>query len=120
MTNNIESWKWMWIAAFGIWLAFKLIMLPRTNSGAALSYLLAWPGMDAKPFTRKHRRINVRAREWLFALMKTAAGVTLLLRATHLPLPTLAVGWIGMIGAVLFLHFGVFQLITLAWRARGV
>jgi hypothetical protein len=32
----------------------------------------------------------------------------------------LALGWAGMAGTVLFLHFGLFHLVSCAWRAVGV
>jgi alginate O-acetyltransferase complex protein AlgI len=32
----------------------------------------------------------------------------------------LLVGWLGMIGVVLLLHFGIFRLMSCGWRAAGV
>nr|MBA3686194.1 membrane bound O-acyl transferase family-domain-containing protein [Planctomycetota bacterium] len=32
----------------------------------------------------------------------------------------LAQGWVGMVGIVLMLHFGVFRLVSCAWRSAGV
>jgi hypothetical protein len=41
--------------------------------------------------------------------------------ATHgTVLGPLATGWLGMIGLVMFLHFGVFHLLALMWRRAGV
>ena len=35
-------------------------------------------------------------------------------------LSPLLVGWSGMIGYMLFLHFGLFQLLSCLWRANGI
>ena len=56
------------------------------------------------------------------ALLKTIAGIALLWLAVRgaLGVWPLARGWLGMIGLVLFLHFGVFDLLALAWRRIGI
>jgi alginate O-acetyltransferase complex protein AlgI len=69
---------------------------------------------------RLNRRVEARA--WGFAFAKTLAGAGLIwLAATGvLGLGALASGWMAMIGIVLFLHFGVFDLLARGWRHAGV
>ena len=89
----------------------------------AVGYLLAWPGMDAQSFfspaKRKVRRASTR--EWVWAFAKTISGALMVgiavnLHAAQAPLLR---GWAAMIGIVVFLHFGVFELLWLAWRGGG-
>jgi len=59
---------------------------------------------------------------WLFAAAKALAGVALIsfaARGSFGDAP-LATGWIGMLGIILFLHFGLFDLLALAWQTAGV
>jgi len=60
-------------------------------------------------------------REWFAAVFKTGLGVLLLwgMARVTLCVPPLLVGWVGMIGIVLLLHFGLFHLVSLAWRTVG-
>ena len=60
--------------------------------------------------------------EWLLAMAKlTAGGVILFVLARHAPRqhPYL-IGWVGMIGIVTILHFGLFHILSCAWRTLGV
>src|SRR3954469_7747898 len=132
----------MWLLAFSVWLACKIvtwIQVPRNRRTfpAAAAYFVAWPGMDPQPFISPVARVSNPCRSarvarlgtgWkpvlqkcLAASTKVLAGAILIAVAVHLVSthPFLA-SWVGMIGTVLFLHFGLFDLITLAWRARGV
>jgi hypothetical protein len=63
-----------------------------------------------------------RTGEWLRAAAKFALGIALLWIAARLATvrPSLLAGWIGMVGIVLALHFGSFELLSLAWRRAGV
>lgn len=61
-------------------------------------------------------------REWWFALFKFVAGLLIFFQlAGWIPLtyPYL-VGWVGMIGLVMLLHFGAIHLVSCAWRYLGV
>jgi len=139
----------MWILAFSIfgslkwltwWKARNRIAHPGWRSAA---YLLAWPGMDAEAFLDVSRRVAPPlARDWFWAIFKTTLGVTLFLAiARKLPAifkTTLGVtlflaiarklpagqpllrGWIGMLGMILVLHFGTFEIAALYWRSVGV
>lgn len=119
----------MWLLAFVLFLGAKWLTAWRAlpaGAGASLKRLLAytllWPGMDARAFLGSGGVPRPPDREWTLAGAKTLFGVALIwlgappLRATH---PLLA-GWVAMVGIIFVLHFGLFHLLSLLWRARGV
>lgn len=121
-------WAVMWVIALGIFAIVKaLSWLParhiQTTFRQTAAYLFAWPGLDAEAFLAPtRRREKIYFSEWFFALAKTVLGIELLLCGSRLagtadPFP---VGWIGMIGVVFTLHFGLFHLLSCFWRFRGV
>jgi predicted DCC family thiol-disulfide oxidoreductase YuxK len=93
--------------------------------------LLLWrrgPGRGGR-FSHTRRKVHAKepvplslAREWAFAAAKTLFGAEVvwfgvpLMGATR---PFLT-GWVGMIGIVLMLHFGLFYLLSLSWRTLGI
>ena len=86
----------------------------------ATAYLLAWPGMDAERFLSWTPAPLLTLREFIkataAATARTALGALLLfVIARHVSEPLVA-GWIGMIGLVMILHFGLFDLVSAAWR----
>jgi len=100
---------------------------PRADFGPRLSrtlaYLFAWPGMDAKDFLNEQKVVvKPRKTEWLFALAKMGFGMVVLWAVTPMVLPInwLLGGWVGMLGVVFILHFGLFHLLSLLWRQIGI
>jgi alginate O-acetyltransferase complex protein AlgI len=78
--------------------------------------------MDARSFCAKHPVTVPKPDELIFAAIKTVGGGLLLWVGvrrigTHHPLLT---GWAGMAALVMMVHFGIFHLLSLFWRARGV
>jgi hypothetical protein len=79
--------------------------------------------MDAQVFLDGSRRVVRPAwQDWLRALFKTALGAALIWTvASRVPADEpLVRGWIGMVGLILLLHFGSFEVISLLWRSIGV
>ncbi len=85
-------------------------------------YLFAWPGMESRPFLGRRERRGARAREWGWAVARMILGVGMVWVAVRASggERRLAVGWLGMVGVVVFLHFGLFDLLALGWNAAGV
>lgn len=118
-------WAFMWLFAWTIyfgckWLTWRLIR-PSVSTGLQMGYLVTWPGMDAAAFFFTPNREMPSLGAWLFALAKFSFGIALLRVAIAL-LPMecdLLRGWVGMIGILFVLHFGIFHLLSLAWRALG-
>lgn len=89
----------------------------------SVAYLLAWPGMDADAFLDARKSVSPPAfRNWFWAAFETLLGAMLLwvvARAIPHGEPLLT-GWVGMLGLILLLHFGTFQLVSLIWQSFGV
>jgi alginate O-acetyltransferase complex protein AlgI len=126
----LAPWLFMWAMAFALYAGCKWLTYREArrnsvtqNRWRGLGYLLAWPGMNAPEFLRSDvAAANPQRREWLFAFAKTALGFVMLfgLARHFLPAHPLAAGWMGMCGAIFILHFGLFHLLSLAWRRMGV
>jgi hypothetical protein len=118
----------MWLLAFSLYAALKWLTWWQSHSLSqsrwrSIAYLLAWPGMDAESFLDAQKRVTrPRAVKWVWASLETALGIVLLWGiARMIPEATgLLRGWIGMLGIILILHFGSFQLLCLFWQSRGV
>jgi alginate O-acetyltransferase complex protein AlgI len=118
----------MWLLAAAIYIGCKWLTWRRTAVPGApwwwhAGYLLTWPGMDASAFL--YRSANAEAPRdsggWGGAVVRVLAGIVLFWGVAGWVPPTreLLAGWIGMIGIVLILHFGLFQLLSEAWRSVG-
>jgi len=116
--------------------------------GRVLGYLFLWPGMDAERFLRspasetpeqklisraskelsskmperagRTRALSHKRAKTAVATAKILLGAVLLFGLARLAPHPLVTGWIGMIGMILALHFGMFALLAIAWRAYGV
>jgi hypothetical protein len=134
----VPAWVFMWLFAFALFLGCKWLTWQRAlRRGAnpptvrSLSYLFAWPGMNATEFLASNERIgawnlkflwSLDFGAWSFALAKTLAGASVLYLAATGSFRTgpLATGWLTMVGIVMFLHFGLFDLLAFGWRSAGV
>jgi len=127
--NLLPPWVFMWVLSFAIYLSLKWLTWWRARSRIAHSawrsaaYLLAWPGMDADAFLDARQYVpQPEPSTWLRAMLETILGATLLwFVARHIPAgQSLLRGWVGMLGLILLLHFGTFQMVALLWRSLGV
>ena len=128
--EQIPAWAFMWAMALAIffgckWLTWRRVWRSGSSTGLGLSlaYFFAWPGMDAAAFSQdKNCAETTSYSDWLFTVIKTIAGAVLVWLAVRgaFGSANLLTGWLGMIGLVLLLHFGLFHLLALAWRRGGV
>lgn len=128
--GHLPPWLFMWGLAGAIflgckWLAWRdaVAPMPGTPLPRSIGFLLFWPGMDARAFLDVQRAVKMPAvSEWVFAAVKTLLGGILLwgvARRVFGVHPLLA-GWIGMVGFIFLLHFGVFHLLALVWQSAGI
>lgn len=79
--------------------------------------------MDADAFLDETQSVeSPRVALWAWAIFQTAVGAVLIWVVAR-SVPTtqpLARGWVGMLGLILVLHFGTFQLTALFWQSVGV
>jgi hypothetical protein len=122
-------WVFMWLLAVAIFAGCKWQTWweapARHVQGwwKSVVYLFLWPGMDAEAFLATHTAPpKVERLEWLAAVLKTLAGALLLWTVVRF-IPSrnpLFAGWVGMLGIILFLHFGTFDLLSAAWCSAGI
>lgn len=115
-------WLVMWAGAALIFFACKLFTLRgvRAPWRRKAAFVVAWPGLDAPAFCTAPPPPKPTAGEWLFALAKTAIGFTVVFAVTPQLDPPLLHGWVGMVGIIFILHFGLFHLLSCGWRTAGV
>jgi hypothetical protein len=120
----------MWLLAFAIyagckWLTWRRTPVQRVRWWRHAGYLLAWPGLDAAAFLAPGplpEKDRPAVREWCFATLRFFVGFVLfaVVAGKFDARNELIVGWVGMIGLILMLHFGAFHLLSCAWRSLGV
>lgn len=123
-------WAQMWALAMAIYigckcLTWQLATVRHVPAWKQCAYLFAWPGMDAAGLFDNGACANVshcRPAEWLAAAAKLLFGAVLLFGVARM-IPSrdaYLVGWTGMIGIVLVLHFGILHLLSCTWRRFGM
>jgi hypothetical protein len=129
LTRDLPAWMTMWALSVGLFASLKLLTLAYAGWRDAplhrvVSYLLFWPGLNAPEFLRATAGSGISAKfgELVFGLTKLTAGAVALLWAVrHVQTyPAIVIGWVGMIGIIFILHFGLLHVISWLWRRAGV
>ncbi len=127
--NLMSAWAFMWTLSFAIFVSLKWLTWWKARARVAhpawrsIAYLLAWPGMDAEAFLdESEKATSPPARTWFWATLETTLGAAMLwVVARSVPQgDPLLRGWFGMVGLILLLHFGTFQIVGLVWQSVGV
>ncbi len=126
---GLPEWQVMWLLAIAMYGSAKwltLASLPittRASTGRIFGYLLLWPGMNAKEFLDVKAAVaRPKGGEWLLAIVNLVWGLVLIYGVAHHLTDRSAIlaGWIGLCGLVFVLHFGLFHLLSLAWRSGDI
>ncbi len=122
----VPSWAAMWTLAFAIYAGCKWLTwrrTPATNVSAwrHIAYLCAWPGLDAAAFLSGEASPPC-SREWMAGIRNSVVGLLLFFGAARIVFPHHPgiAAWIGMTGAALALHSGLFALLSCGWRRFGI
>ena len=127
--NLLQPWAFMWVLAVSIYCGLKWLTWSSARGQVphaawrSIAYLVAWPGMDADSFLDARKVAPPpRFSDWIRAVLDTSLGAILLwVVARSVPqAPALLRGWIGMLGLILLLHFGGFQILALFWQGLAV
>jgi hypothetical protein len=126
----LPGWVVMWAMATAIYALCKFatwLCVDRSGvtAGRSVAYLCAWPGMNARAFlqgAKPSSESRPRPREWVWAAAKILFGIVLVWAAANSALvaDSWLTAWLGMIGIVFVLHFGVFHLLSCCWRSTGI
>jgi alginate O-acetyltransferase complex protein AlgI len=121
----------MWVMAFAIFFGCKWLTLRRAMNRSArvcpfraTTYLVAWPGMDAARFLSPDLAplvpVSTLLKRAALAFVRILLGAFLLFAVARRIHEPVFAGWVGMTGVILMLHFGVFALLSVGWRALRV
>jgi hypothetical protein len=117
----------MWTLAFAIYCGCKWLTWRRTALDGAprwrhAGYLLAWPGLDAAALMYAAPDQPPVLRDCVRGVRNFLIGVTLFFGVARFVADRnlYVAGCVGMAGVVLVLHFGLFHILSWAWRRSGV
>lgn len=128
MLATWPGWGAMWLLAVAIFSVCKMITWLAANVQGQpvwrqVAYWFGWPGLNADQFldgrSRPHRP---SVQEWFGGAVQFLFGVAIFWNAQHSYFATspILLGWAGMVGVVLMLHFGAFKVLSCGWRSIGV
>lgn len=129
VSRELPAWLTMWALAGSLFVALKLLTLTAVNgkNGSPVrvfAYVSLWPGMDAGTFLfdRVDKEPVARPGELGIAILKLLGGLLACAWATlnATTEPPMLVGWVGMIGIIFVLHFGLLHVVSWVWRRAGV
>ena len=120
-------WAVMWGMAMAVYAVCKFAVWSDAVRGGArvemrrsVPFLLFWPGMDARRFLDPLEQAGPPALDaWVSAGVNVAFGAALLWGIAGCMGDGLAAGWIGMVGLIFLLHFGLFKALACFWRECG-
>lgn len=130
--GSVSGWVFMWFMAGAIFEGCKCMTWrrawrggPRPTIKRSLAYFFLWPGMDAEAFLAKMLACGTGGyelwRRWVPGVARACIGVVLIALAARDPdWNPLVAGWVGMMGVVLVLHFGIFEVLAIAWQRVGI
>jgi hypothetical protein len=123
LTRSLPGWSMMCSVALTEWLVLKIATL-RGIPGSPwrrTAYFI-WPGMNAGKFLSPRRERPHSPGELVLALANLAIGLALCRWAIlHIAaMDSLLDAWVGMLGLIFALHFGLFHVLSWGWRAAGV
>ena len=118
----------MWLLAISVFAACKWATWwpyrfhPGATPARHAAFLGAYAGMDAEAFYLGPPAPAPRRREWITTVARALTGGAMIATAALITFPAhpMFSAWLTMIGLVLLLHFGLLDLLALAWRARGI
>lgn len=127
----VAAWVFMWLMACAIFFGCKWLTLGNAIQRAgqvcpfrAAAYLFAWPGMDAAHFLSPDLAPRCSRLEMMksaaLAVLRILLGALLIFAIARRVTEPLLAGWTGMVGMILILHFGVFELFSIGWSAQRV
>jgi hypothetical protein len=124
----LPPWGLMWNLSIAIFAGFKwwtwwraISSGVQTNTTRCFAYLFLWPGMDARRFLVLSPWSDKPVpSSWAWAFAKTAFGAGLVWGVARLTGHGLLAGWIGMVGFIFLLHFGLFAALALFWQRLGI
>lgn len=127
-TTPLPEWARMWLIAFSLYGGFKWLTWRRAlrqlspPAVRSLAYLFLWPGMDARRFLSGTKAEPPTTREWLRAVRNIIFGAALIwfVAEWFTTSRPWAAAWVGLVGIGLLLHFGVLDLVALAWQRAGI
>ena len=129
VTVHGPRWLMMWATAFAIWFACKCLTVWqarsiwwRTSALRVGAYLFAWPGMNARTFLDPTQKPCADSKVHSPALARVLIGVALIWMVAPIAGRTSPIlsGWVGMLGMILVLHFGLFDLLASTWQRSNV
>lgn len=120
-----SEWTFMWALAFSIFLCCKFWTLAQVTFSHSLldglNYTLLWPGLNASSFLKDVTSAGMPSSwEWMKGVISICFGVFFFWGNSLFELDPLVHAWLGMVGVVMVLHFGIFQCLSCMWRSLGV